>query len=70
MMGNSNQVQTINPSEINTLILNYSKETKIALSKLTEQNRQLTRENEKLQDQLAGNINRGQTSEYQYTKQI
>jgi regulator of replication initiation timing len=52
------------------MILHFSKETKLALTKLTEQNRQLTRENEKLQDELAGNINRGQTSEYQYSQQL
>lgn len=50
------------PSEVNHLIVNYSKDSKLAINKLGEQVKQLQRENDRLNDELTGSINKGQSS--------
>lgn len=57
-------------SEINHLIISYSKDSKLAINKLGELNKQLQRENDRLNEELTGSINKGQTSEYELNRQI
>ena len=46
----SNNSISASTSEINHLIISYSKDTKLAINKLGEQNKQLQRENERLNE--------------------